>query len=232
MPVRCISNIHNYVVRLRISPSSCRNSPRGWEFESLRMHVALLPAYCTPNISCASVFNHRCAYLIPFNDLCSFSRSWKSCDDCDCYKHLHNRPNDEPPSIAPWIKSMSKVVIQLEMRAAQSPLRLLRPSSSNEAWLSGLGLVRFYVPVNEKYLEDRHRPFVIWMRLATTILQVKETTRDVKFLHNETFFATAQRKYCYIYDKRGIEIHCLKVSKPFLKKRNFYYASWQLAHQP
>ena len=42
-------------------------------------------------------------------------------------------------------------------------------------------------------------------------LQVKETTRDVKFLHNEMFFAAAQRKYVYVYDKRGIEIHCMKV---------------------
>ncbi len=31
------------------------------------------------------------------------------------------------------------------------------------------------------------------------------------FLHNEQFFAAAQRKYAYIYDKRGIEVHCLKV---------------------
>ncbi len=36
--------------------------------------------------------------------------------------------------------------------------------------------------------------------------QVKETTRDVCFLHNETFFAAAQKKYVYIYDKRGIEV--------------------------
>lgn len=43
-------------------------------------------------------------------------------------------------------------------------------------------------------------------------LQVKETVRDVRFLHNELFFAAAQRKYVYIYDKRGIEVHCLKVS--------------------
>lgn len=40
---------------------------------------------------------------------------------------------------------------------------------------------------------------------------MKETTHDICFLHNETFFAAAQRKYVYIYDKRGIEIHCLKV---------------------
>ncbi|KAH7431942.1 hypothetical protein KP509_08G074800 [Ceratopteris richardii] len=41
-------------------------------------------------------------------------------------------------------------------------------------------------------------------------LQVAETTRDVKFLHNELFFAAAQKKYVYIYDKKGTEIHCLK----------------------
>lgn len=33
----------------------------------------------------------------------------------------------------------------------------------------------------------------------------------MSFLHNEQFFAAAQKKYAYIYDKRGIEIHCLKV---------------------
>lgn len=41
-------------------------------------------------------------------------------------------------------------------------------------------------------------------------LKVAETTRDVKFLHNEMFFAAAQKKYVYIYDKRGIEIHCMR----------------------
>jgi U3 small nucleolar RNA-associated protein 7 len=39
---------------------------------------------------------------------------------------------------------------------------------------------------------------------------VKEVVKDVKFLHNGQYFAAAQRKYAYIYDKRGIEIHCLK----------------------
>lgn len=40
---------------------------------------------------------------------------------------------------------------------------------------------------------------------------MRETTQDVHFLHSEQFFAAAQQKYVYIYDKRGIEVHCLKV---------------------
>ena len=43
-------------------------------------------------------------------------------------------------------------------------------------------------------------------------LQVRETVRDVAMLHNESFFAAAQKQYAYIYDKHGLEVHCLKVS--------------------
>ncbi|KAL8272938.1 hypothetical protein Esti_003106 [Eimeria stiedai] len=41
-------------------------------------------------------------------------------------------------------------------------------------------------------------------------LNVKETVRDVKFLQDHTFWAAAQKKYVYIYDSQGIEIHCLR----------------------
>ena len=56
-----------------------------------------------------------------------------------------------------------------------------------------------------------HIALLDWQRLYTVCeLQVRETIRDVTFLHNELMFAVAQKKYTYIYDKRGIEIHCLK----------------------
>jgi U3 small nucleolar RNA-associated protein 7 len=41
-------------------------------------------------------------------------------------------------------------------------------------------------------------------------LQLQETIRDVKWLHNDQYFATAQKKHVYIYDHSGVELHCLK----------------------
>eukprot|EP00854_Cymbomonas_tetramitiformis_P007703 gene7703-9165_t len=56
-----------------------------------------------------------------------------------------------------------------------------------------------------------HLAIMEWGRAhLVTELQVKETTRDIAFLHNETFFAAAQKKHVYIYDKRGLEVHCLR----------------------
>ncbi|KAJ1953239.1 putative U3 small nucleolar RNA-associated protein 7 [Dispira parvispora] len=40
--------------------------------------------------------------------------------------------------------------------------------------------------------------------------QVDETVHDVHWLHNSTLFATAQKKYAYIYNYHGQEVHCLR----------------------
>ncbi|KAI2611488.1 BING4CT-domain-containing protein [Hypoxylon fragiforme] len=41
-------------------------------------------------------------------------------------------------------------------------------------------------------------------------LQLGETVRDVRWLHNNQFFAVSQKKHVYIYDRQGVEIHCLR----------------------
>ncbi|KMT15707.1 hypothetical protein BVRB_3g056890 [Beta vulgaris subsp. vulgaris] len=59
--------------------------------------------------------------------------------------------------------------------------------------------------------------------------QVRETVRDVVFLHNELFFAAAQKKYPYIYNRDGVELHCLKehgaVSKLQFLRNHYLLAS-------
>ncbi|EMR64569.1 putative small nucleolar ribonucleoprotein complex subunit protein [Eutypa lata UCREL1] len=41
-------------------------------------------------------------------------------------------------------------------------------------------------------------------------LQLGETVRDVRWLHSDQFFAVSQKKYVYIYDRQGVELHVLK----------------------
>ncbi|KAF1811243.1 BING4CT-domain-containing protein [Eremomyces bilateralis CBS 781.70] len=41
-------------------------------------------------------------------------------------------------------------------------------------------------------------------------LHLNETVRDAKWLHNNQFFAVAQKKYVHIYDSAGVELHKLQ----------------------
>ncbi|KAI1798479.1 BING4CT-domain-containing protein [Ganoderma leucocontextum] len=41
-------------------------------------------------------------------------------------------------------------------------------------------------------------------------LQLRETCRDITFLHDHSHFAIAQNKYVFIYDRDGVELHKLK----------------------
>lgn len=41
-------------------------------------------------------------------------------------------------------------------------------------------------------------------------LQLGETVRDARWLHNNQFFAVSQKKQVYIYDRQGVEVHCLR----------------------
>jgi U3 small nucleolar RNA-associated protein 7 len=37
-------------------------------------------------------------------------------------------------------------------------------------------------------------------------IQLRESVRDIKFLQSESFYAVAQKKYVFVYDKDGTEL--------------------------
>lgn len=51
-------------------------------------------------------------------------------------------------------------------------------------------------------------------------LFLNETVHAVKYFHNDQFFAVAQKKYAFIYDKTGLELHRLK-QHPEVTKLDF-----------
>ena len=99
-----------------------------------------------------------------------------------------------------------------------SPVQGVEQGAANKAMdlsLPTLGPYRVAFARSGRYVavagRKGHLALTDWARMYTACeVQVREMTRDVCVLHNEQFFAAAQKRYTYIYDRRGLELHCCK----------------------
>jgi len=110
----------------------------------------------------------------------------------------------------------------ITQKAIREAVDITTASKSFDLNLKEFGPYKFRFTQNGRHMvlggRKGHLASFDWVtKKLHTEINVMESIHDVCWLHTEQMFAAAQKKWVYIYDNQGIELHCLKKLDRVLK---------------